>query len=417
MIGFLKRLWRDPRGNVLFVVGAAMPLVIGAAGLASDTIQWTLWKRQLQRAADSAAFAGVYARAAGTSAPDAITADLNNNNNAKNQSGVSLKTGFPAISYPTSSNFTFGVKVDLAIQKSLGFSSLFLSTAPTITASGTAGLIDQGDYCGWALKASGGAAITIGGSSSTNLGCSVISMSNSNPAVATNGSNYNFAAPEVAGVGSLPGAITGVTTLKPYHMSMADPFANKYSTDIPSGMSCGPVTNKRTGNQNTGYTLSPGCYSGQNGFKLTGNYNLQPGVYYLNSTDFDTTGGATVTGSGVTIILTGSAPGAITTNGNSTIQLTAPTSGSYAKMLFIQSSNATPDNNNTINGNNLSNFDGAFYFPKGQVTFSGNSGATTKCAMVVGYTLVFTGNTNLQNNTTGCTANSTVKGKAVKLVA
>ena len=32
------------------------------AGLATDTIQWTLWKRQLQRAADSAAIAGVYDR-------------------------------------------------------------------------------------------------------------------------------------------------------------------------------------------------------------------------------------------------------------------------------------------------------------------------------------------------------------------
>ena len=67
MISSLKRLWRDRRGNSLAIAGAALPLVLGSAGLASDTIQWTLWKRQLQRAADSAAMAGVYAKVSGQS--------------------------------------------------------------------------------------------------------------------------------------------------------------------------------------------------------------------------------------------------------------------------------------------------------------------------------------------------------------
>ena len=52
MIGFIKRLIKDCRGNVLAIACATMPLVIGCAGLATDTIEWTLWKRQLQRAAE-----------------------------------------------------------------------------------------------------------------------------------------------------------------------------------------------------------------------------------------------------------------------------------------------------------------------------------------------------------------------------
>src|SRR3990170_4820483 len=60
MIAFFKRLLRDRRGNMIVMAAAGLPVVIGAAGLATDTIQWTLWKRQLQRAADSAAMAGVY---------------------------------------------------------------------------------------------------------------------------------------------------------------------------------------------------------------------------------------------------------------------------------------------------------------------------------------------------------------------
>ena len=55
MFKLLKKLWRDRRGNALAIAGAALPLIIGSAGLASDTIQWALMKRQLQRTADSAA--------------------------------------------------------------------------------------------------------------------------------------------------------------------------------------------------------------------------------------------------------------------------------------------------------------------------------------------------------------------------
>jgi len=427
MTAFFKRLCRDKRGNALLIAGAAMPFVVGAAGLASDTIQWTLWKRQLQRAADSAAFAGVYASAASYSVPDAITADLNNNNQTKNQSNVSLLTGYPVITYPTSVNYTHGVRVQLAVQQKLGFSSLFLAAAPTITVSATAGLVDQGEYCAGGLMESGGPAITIGGSSSTNLGCNAYSASNSSPAVATNGSSYSFTAPEMSAVGGLPSAITGVATLKPYHMVMPDPFKDKYPTNIPSDATC--YNNLNNGNVKynkvvggvtqtwiKSYETGKVCFTGNNGFKFTGGtYYLDPGTYYLDSTNFDTTGGTTLIGTGVTIILTGTTPGSIATNGNSTIQLSAPTSGTYSKMLFIQSSNATTNNGNTINGNNSSSFDGAMYLPKGQVTFSGSSGATTKCVMVIGYTLNFTGNTNLQNTTTGCTANTTFTGKAIKL--
>src|SRR3954464_2786005 len=64
MIGFLRKLLKDRRGNALAIACACMPLVIGAAGLATDPIEWTLWKRQLQRAADSAAFVRVFDRAA-----------------------------------------------------------------------------------------------------------------------------------------------------------------------------------------------------------------------------------------------------------------------------------------------------------------------------------------------------------------
>src|SRR5437870_8679308 len=80
MIAFIRKLLKDRRGNVLAIACAAMPVIIGCAGLATDTIEWTLWKRQLQRAADSAAFAGVYDRAnasgSTTNTPTAVCSDI-----------------------------------------------------------------------------------------------------------------------------------------------------------------------------------------------------------------------------------------------------------------------------------------------------------------------------------------------------
>src|SRR6266542_53604 len=228
-------------------------------------------------------------------------------------------------------------------------------------------------------------------------------MANSSacPAVTTNGNAYNFVSPTVAGAGCLPSAITGVTTLLPHYLPQLDPFAGLYSTSIPSGCpNYTPNSPQATYTTGTGqnrithlysYETHTVCYSN---FKFTGGtYVLDAGTYYIDSADFDTTGGTTLTGTGVTIILTGTTPGSIKMAGNATVQLSAPTTGTYAKMLIIQSSAASTNNANTINGNSSSSFDGAFYLPKGQVTFSGSTGATTKCAMVIGWTLDFTGNT------------------------
>jgi Flp pilus assembly protein TadG len=418
-----KKLWRDKRGNALIIAGAAMPVVVGAAGLATDTVQWVLWKRQLQRAADSAAFAGTYAKSLGDSAPTAVSTDLANNNQTQNQSGVALMSGYPVVTYPTSNNWSYGVNVELRVQQSLPFSSLFMTTAPTITASATAALIDQGEYCAIALESTTATGIQISGNSQTSLGCGAISNSRNATAAASAGGSYSFTADPVASVGGLPTSITGVTTLRPYHTPMPDPFANKYPTTIPTGMNCNTFNqNSYTTTTGTGLSrvvtnhLSAGCYSS---FSPNGSntYYMDPGVYYLDSTNFTLNGSDTLIGTDVTIILTGSSPGSISINGSSLVQLTAPTTGTYAKMLFIQAANAATNNGNTINGGAGSTLDGAMYFPNGKVSFTGTSADETKCIMVVARQLVFSGNSNMQNNTTNCHANETVPGKEIKLVA
>jgi hypothetical protein len=427
MRSLLKRLWKDRRGNALIIAGAALPLVIGSAGLATDTIQWATWKRQLQRAADSGALAGVYAQAQSQTPSTAVAHDLEENwcvNSAECKDA--LLAGYPQVTTPANpSGYIYTTKVVVAAKRTLGFSSLFMSAAPTITASATAAMIPEGEYCLVALARTG-PAITLGGSSSANLGCGAISNS-SDPtsAVGVNGNAYSFIADPVAAVGGMPATINGATDLQPYHTAMPDPYEGKYPTDIPPGMNC----NGANSGQNS-YSVTTGtgqdrvttthlrgnaCYSNWN--MGGGTVYLDPGVYYLNNTSISLSGQQKIVGTGVTLIFTGTNPGTISMNGNSAINLSAPTTGPYAKMLMIQSSNATVGNDNLINGNNNTSLDGAIYFPKADMTFTGSSANSTKCAMVVSYTVEFTGNTNIQNDTTGCTADTKVSGWQVRLIA
>src|SRR5881275_1707103 len=174
MIKFLKKLWRDKRGNALIVAGAALPLVLGSAGLASDTIEWALWKRQLQRAADSAAIAGVYAHVQSAGVTDAVTRDLTYNSHVGITTTVAT-TNPPSIGGYTADNNA--VRVALSVQKKLSFSGMFMSAIPTISAVGTATIVPSGKYCVISLENTATTGITATGNADVDLGCGMITNS------------------------------------------------------------------------------------------------------------------------------------------------------------------------------------------------------------------------------------------------
>ena len=405
-MAFFKRLWRDRRGNSLVIAGMALPLVVGAAGLGTDTVQWVVWKRELQRAADSAAFAGVYAAAqanANKSPTQAVSDDLNTNNQTK----VALLGGYPEVAFPTVAGATNAVRVTLAVRRPLGFSGLFMSSAPTITTSATAALVEEGNYCLVALAPSG-SAIEMQGSTNVTMGCGAISNSQDPAnAVGVIGNGHTFEAEPVAAVGGITEDINGSDDVRSFQIPMEDPFAS-LSTDIPAGMQCRNYNHATLTNPDG--SKRPGCY---NNFNPSAGTVLSPGTYYLNNASISLSGHQSLSGEGVTIIMTGDNPGTITMNGNSWIDLTAPTTGPYANMVLI----STTEGSSKINGNNNTNLDGAMYFPNGHVEFTGSTGQSFQCAMVVSYTVSFSGNSTIQNDTSSCTADITVPGRRVRLVA
>lgn len=407
-----RALGDDRKGNVLAIAAASLPLIIGASALAVDTIHWTIWKRQLQREADSAALAGAFARAQGKDAISAAQSDLSRTNEVTLSAPATIENAPTSGSYAGNSN---AVRVTLTTAQSLPFSSLFLGVAPTIGATATAALVSNGNYCAIALDSSTSAGITMQGNATLNFGCGLATNSTAANAVVAGGSSSITATP-VSAVGGLTSSsnYVGGTTLLPYSVPQPDPFAALPTPD-PSG-----CTGQVTVQPNASAALTPGCYRGIN---IKGTATLAAGVYYVDGNSFSLGSQANVSGDGVTIILTSSSaatnPGSIATlsmNGGATVQLTAPTSGTYAGVLFYQDRRASSGSSDTINGNASSKLQGAFYFASQALQFNGTSGMTTDCLQLVGLRLTFTGNTAISNNCPAGSGASSFVGSRVSLV-
>ena len=423
MIAFIRKLIKDRRGNALAIACASMPLVVGASGLAVDTIQWTLWKRQLQRAADSAAIAGVYDRSSSAGATTTVPATVSHDVSINNHTWMALKTGYPVVTYPANSGvLQYQVAVSLAVQQSLPFSSLFMSSAPTIIANATAASVPSGgEACVNAREptASKTGINIIGNAGIYMPDCVMYSNSPSTNSAAAGGSS-NVTAEAVAGVGGIQESNNWhVQSYRPYSPAIDDPFANV--TPNPSDMHCTgstldqdvDVTSVRAGGTN--------CWGS---LRVNSNrtLNLPSGTYYINGGDVFIQGNLTCTA--CTIVLTnsdGTAPsptiGQFKVNAGSNVNMTAPTSGPFQGIAIYQDRRATdrsPGNN--INGNSGSIIQGALYFPSQQLDYNGTGTTDAICTMFVARRVNFSGNsvtTNKFKKLSDCSAYGIPGGSGV----
>jgi hypothetical protein len=128
--------------------------------------------------------------------------------------------------------------------------------------------------------------------------------------------------------------------------------------------------------------------------------NLDPGIYYLDGANLSVSGNATITGSGVTLVFTGSGSkwGTASIGSNAIIDLTAPTSGSTKGIVMYGDRNMPAGTAFNLTGGGTQNFGGAIYLPKVNLSFSGGNGTSTSCTKIIADTLTFTGTSNVQVN-------------------
>ena len=235
------------------------------------------------------------------------------------------------------------------------------ATGSTVTVIGSVIVLDP--------KASGALQVT-GGSRVTTPGLVEVDSSSSS-AVIANGSGQVKAGSiqvvggvNVSGGASLsPKPVTGATAL-------VDPLAG---LAVPTaGTSFGAVNLGGSSAE----TIPPGVYSA---IKVSGNARLtmQPGIYEIAGGGFSVGNSAQVTGTGVMIYNagskypsgTGGSYGAISFSGSAVVQLSAPTTGTYAGIVIFQSR----DNTQTLsfNTSGVPDLNGLIYAPAAPVSVSG----------------------------------------------
>ena len=123
--------------------------------------------------------------------------------------------------------------------------------------------------------------------------------------------------------------------------------------------------------------MSPGIYCGNTLVENGATANLQSGTYVFKK-EFEVNSYGTVTGSGVLLFFKGSNAYMIV-NSDSTLNVSAPTSGTYAGILIFQSrdsdsSSAPPF---IVNSDSSSKFEGTIYMPNGTLKVNSHFTANT----------------------------------------
>ncbi|OYW15485.1 MAG: hypothetical protein B7Y82_03975 [Sphingomonadales bacterium 32-65-25] len=412
---WVRRLQASRQGNIATLTALMMPVLIGSAGLASDSIQWTLTKRMMQRAADSGAIAGAFQLSQSSTLSvvrAAATGDINRNDGFR-------MTVTPVINSPaTSGSFrdaASAVEVILATDMNLPFTGLIMRGPIRISARAVAEVVGNGDYCVLALENTDTPGIPIGGSATVNLGCGMMSNAPSNTSIIANGASSVTASP-VAAVGLVPpGNYTTGTVRESYALPLRDPYRN-----LPDPINISSSNNDARVQPNRSSTFSAGTYRN---IDVSGTATFNPGVYYVTgSVNFGSQ--ANVTATGVVFILTATNAASNTSNiatvsmqGGARLNMTAPSTGTYAGILFYQDRRASNMATNIINGNSSSLLQGALYFPRQELQMNGTNGMNTRCIQIVARRIDWRGNAAIQNVCPANSGASSFKGTQIKLVA
>jgi hypothetical protein len=366
---------------------------------------WESNQRAMQGAADQAALG---AATAFRNANE--TGALGDSTTAQNAAyATAIQSGYPAASV-TVAAFNNGstctndgcLQVTIMQAQPRPFTGILLTSAVNVSVSavGTCngcgtGVFESassgGDACVMALDASGSGVITASGNPVLSLNhCNLYNNSPNTSATVLNGGatiegcdathacgskaflaqpdtpSGNIDVPIVTGASPAPDPYAGLTPPSTAGCSSAPSF--------PSGSPVNPGTYSAGPNHVT-VTLNPGVYVFCNGWTQHGQTN--------------------VTGTGVTVYVP---TGGGTINGNSTMSISAPTTGPYAGVALWFGDNSSV----TYDGTNSSSYSGAIYAPLATVTFGGTNQTGATCTRLIAAAIDLHGTPNGSFDNSGC---------------
>jgi Flp pilus assembly protein TadG len=452
------KILRDERGNVLVLVAFSLTILMGMVALAVDVGMLYRAKRLVQRAADSGAL--LAAAQIGTDASGQTGA-----NTGATQNGFTIGTGAGTVTVtPTiqTATSTRGfVQVTVTEHTPTIFMPVLSSTFKTIDVSGKAAAsytLSGNNECMLGLSQSGVAVqsysgVETDGSTSMVWGTTIMSDIIVAGSAKINAPNCGVQACGPATVGSGKtasalyaagsGKITAKSNTGPSYgtdnsgstISSApilkgcsgDPMAASMPTKPTAGTCSDPtwMSSGTAGGQ--AKTISPGTYCNFNTANVS-TLTMNPGLYIITNT-FSTNSGSTINGNGVTIFL---ANGVISNANNytyvqggatpygvgngTTMNITAPTSGTYAGLAIWDGNNsASSPDTFTFGGGASSTFTGSIYAPNTNLYIGNNSGNTAMSSNIIANTITAVGSGTITNNYNPSGSSSSSSGAGITL--
>ncbi|MBI5163713.1 MAG: hypothetical protein HY985_07405, partial [Magnetospirillum sp.] len=365
----------------------------------------------LQAAADAAAISAAYEAVAGDAADisAAATVDAGRNGFTVGDNGATIAVYNPPISGTYAGDDT-AVEVIVSQPQTLLFSKLMLNSA-TISARAVArngGGSGAGTYCVLALDATASQAAYLANNAR---------LPNEDCGIAVNSTSATGLYLKNNAIVDGPVSVAGG-----YHTSNNAHLYGSVSTGSVTADPYADVTRESLGSCTTGQTVSasnnvtvnlvPGRFCSGLSFKNNAVVNFSPGTYYIESKFvFQNNAVMNATG-GVTLVMVGNY--AIDVGNNAKLNLTAPTSGTYAGLAMFGDRTGTSTVTQTFDNNTTLNVKGAIYFPNQIVLLENNATSDADgCTQLIARKVSFSNNANLPSNCTG--AGTTPIGAAAKI--
>lgn len=420
---FCRRLRGNSSGNATLMVALGAPALIGAGGLAIDTAQWYMWKRELQHSVDQAAYAGAWALAREESADTFETrAEQEFETNISKIADFVSDPSIEVADYAGGTDNS--VVVTATASKLLPFSSFLTGSAATVRASAQASFAEGLNYnaCLVSLTEEG-TGTTIGGNATVRARCGLAALSCDEDAIQIDGS-ADVTTDSIAACGtvSVPEenqdvTAEGVRGLEDIYADLEPPTNDTNRTYQCTGKG-----------KNAQASLLPGTYAS---LVVSCTTVLSSGIYVINGGTLDLAANYNVTGSGVMFVLKNGATMKLGGNGaGNSIRLTPMSASDFIGtpfqdqadelsdiLVFEHRDNNVPNPGHTLNGNSNSLIEGLIYLPSSNIRVLGTADVSAQCLQISAYTIDIRGNAQL---TTLCPINeATSVGSAlasVKLV-
>jgi len=411
LAGF-PRLLVDERGVTAVIFALLLPFILGGVALGVETGYWFTVKNTLQSAADVAAYSvGVGMRRGDPVPALEMAASRIATRSGFNPAYGEVRVNIPPLVGDYKGNSDYA-EVVLSEHRDRLFSALFVKDPVEISTRSVVTTLGGEPLCVLALSEDSSNALHFGLASDVSLDeCGAASNSSSGSSISSILYTGRLSAKCVQTVGGFSmintlgfdpcaGSLSGAA-------SAPDPYQNLHEINL-SGIPCTtpPASAQGGGWGRNGIVIDGMLVTRFCGdVVVRGRHDLPPGVYVIEAGTLRISTAATITGSGVSLLMRNG--GALQIS-NANVTLSAPTTGPFKGVLMASSRENSRSHEISLLSN--SSLSGAIYMPSASLSFSG--GWTSHCIQLVANTIHFSGqtraNANCANGTRSLMAGQTV---------